>query len=105
METVRLSGVGCSVPPVELASDEFFERIASRCRESMLGMLSALGVRRRYSVLADPCAYILGEQPQRLLGCFHPSQQNTFTGVLTESMTDVVMLRAREMAGLTGTGA
>ena len=35
-----------------------------------------------------------------LLGCFHPSQQNTFTGVLTEPMTDAVMLRAREMAGL-----
>jgi len=35
-----------------------------------------------------------------LLGCFHPSQQNTFTGVLTEPMTDTVLSRAREMAGL-----
>jgi uracil-DNA glycosylase family 4 len=35
-----------------------------------------------------------------LLGCFHPSQQNTFTGVLTEEMTDAVLLRARELAGL-----
>ncbi len=35
-----------------------------------------------------------------LLGSFHPSQQNTFTGKLTEEMTDSVLLRARELAGL-----
>jgi uracil-DNA glycosylase family 4 len=35
-----------------------------------------------------------------LLGCFHPSQQNTFTGRLTAPMIDVVLRRARELAGL-----
>jgi uracil-DNA glycosylase family 4 len=35
-----------------------------------------------------------------LLGCFHPSQQNTFTGVLTEEMIDEVLLRARKIGGL-----
>jgi uracil-DNA glycosylase len=35
-----------------------------------------------------------------LLGCFHPSQQNTFTGKLTEPMMDTVFGRARELAGL-----
>jgi uracil-DNA glycosylase family 4 len=34
-----------------------------------------------------------------MLGCFHPSQQNTFTGVLTPPMIDDVFARAKDLAG------
>ena len=54
--------------------------------------------------LAGSEVSFLDERPDvrgwTLLGCFHPSQQNTFTGVLTEPMIDGVLLRARELAAL-----
>jgi uracil-DNA glycosylase family 4 len=36
----------------------------------------------------------------RLLGCYHPSQQNMFTGRLTPAMLDDVFVTARKLAGI-----
>jgi uracil-DNA glycosylase len=38
--------------------------------------------------------------PYTLLGAFHPSQQNTFTGRLTQEMLDEVLGRAAELGGV-----
>jgi uracil-DNA glycosylase len=41
-----------------------------------------------------------GGAPVLVIGCYHPSQQNTFTGRVTDVMLDEVFGRARQQAGL-----
>jgi uracil-DNA glycosylase family 4 len=49
----------------------------------------AFGHGARTAMVARP-----GRQPIPLIGCYHPSQQNTQTGRLTRPMTDAVLRRA-----------
>ncbi len=75
--------------------------------DGCLRALTALGAelprpRPRFGHGAEVAIEVPGARARRalhLLGCFHPSQQNTFTGKLTEPMIDAVFARARELAG------
>ena len=51
-------------------------------------------------VLLEPGADVRAGHPLLVLGCYHPSQQNTFTGRVTSAMLDEVFGRAARYPGL-----
>jgi uracil-DNA glycosylase family 4 len=67
--------------------------------DGALRALGALGHRAKpRAAFGHGAEAVIG--PYMLIGCYHPSQQNTFTGKLTQAMLDVVLDRAKAVAGL-----
>jgi uracil-DNA glycosylase family 4 len=62
---------------------------ALRLRRELAGKPAKRAARPRFAHGAEAPG-----EPWPLLGCFHPSQQNTFTGKLTAPMIDEVLARA-----------
>ncbi len=62
--------------------------------DAALRLIGGIRPKPRFGHLAEAQK----EGQPTLLGCYHPSQQNTFTGKLTEEMLDRVFRRAREIA-------
>jgi len=104
--------VRCAPPANRPTTDErdrcrpYLEREIALIDPSVFVVLGAFG----YQVLCS----ILGVRPRPrfthgvevplpggrwILGSYHVSQQNTFTGKLTEPMLDAVLVRAAELAG------
>jgi uracil-DNA glycosylase len=67
-----------------------------------LGQFAWDAAARLFGVRPKPrfghAAELAVERGPVVLASFHPSQQNTFTGRLTEAMLDGVFLRARQLA-------
>jgi uracil-DNA glycosylase len=82
----------------ELANLKLIICLGSFAWDAALRLRTALGhappkprPRFGHNVLA------LEDEPLPLLGCFHPSQQNTFTGKLTPPMMDAVFEHGRSL--------
>ena len=88
-----------------LAAARVLVPLGSFAWQNSLRALAELGaaIPRPRPRFAHGAELALGAEHERehrwaLVGCFHPSQQNTFTGKLTEPMMDAVLRRARELA-------
>jgi uracil-DNA glycosylase family 4 len=121
---LRLAGVWigaavrCAPPANKPTPDErdtcrpFLERELDLIEARVLVCLGAVGWDAALRVLAARGEQLPRPKPRfghgaearvgayTLLGCFHPSQQNTFTGKLTEPMTDALLERAKQLAAL-----
>ena len=73
-----------------------------------LGQVAWQAVASQYGLRPRPAFGHLAESPLPgglvLLGSYHPSQQNTFTGTLTVPMFDAVFTRARRLIGRAADG-
>ena len=113
---LRLSGlwisaaVRCAPPQNRPTPDERDTCLPYAARE--LEVLDAKVVVCLGAFAWDAALRLLGKRPKpkfahgaecevdslTLIGCYHPSQQNTFTGVLTPGMLDTVLSRAKSLS-------
>ncbi len=105
------AAVRCAPPANKPTAEERDRCVPYLGRE--LGLLADVDVLVALGRFAwDVCCRIEGVRPRptfghgaevagrrRILGSYHPSQQNTFTGRLTPSMLDAVLSRAARLAG------
>jgi uracil-DNA glycosylase family 4 len=109
------ASVRCAPPdnkplPKELANCRpYFERELALLRPKAILALGSIAMRTYLGFLKDRGAiaslaafpfghgasYQLGEKLPRLFASYHPSQQNTFTGKLTEKMLETVLSEIR----------
>jgi uracil-DNA glycosylase len=70
--------------------------------QALMPALEAAGwsVPRPRPVFGHGVHVVLGDDELHLFGCYHVSQQNTFTGKLTPAMLEAVLRRAADVAGL-----
>jgi len=118
IDTVITSAAHCAPPGNRPVADELdncagfldqtFEAMPNLRTVLSLGQIAHRSVLKRYHRLglidrlnrypfAHAAEYPLEHAP-RLLCCYHPSQQNTFTGRLTPDMLRRVLIKAREYA-------
>jgi uracil-DNA glycosylase family 4 len=111
------AAVRCAPPDNKPTRDErdtclpyFVRELALLDRVNVIVTLGAFAYEALWGVLRDEGVALPRPRPKfahgvevatsraTIVGCFHPSQQNTFTGKLTEPMLDAVFARARELA-------
>lgn len=82
-----------------LADLRVYVALGSFAFENVLRAIRAGGDAPREKPRFGHGARVALESGRVLLGCYHPSQQNTFTGKLTEPMLDAVFAEARSLLG------
>ena len=78
-----------------LSRTRVFVALGSFAFTNLIRLLRDAGDRPIVPVRFGHGSRVLLESGRLVLGCYHPSQQNTFTGRLTEEMLDRVFVEAR----------